>query len=247
MGRVACALEEVEVAHLMLGEDHISDLLSSSWGSPQQVRSNVAYMQALIRHMHAFGRMPDSEKLEVNRQGIVTSGNHRVLAAWLLRWGRIRCFRGDQVAGWRVRLDESRRQALEEVLDVPSILALQPPTSMRLAPAIAAPPRRNRSQDPGDRRQHLAASRCCFLGVAACPAPTAPPLRQPWQGKGVCEPRGVCGRAADADSSTSSQSGSDDDGSDRIAVGRVARRIMLSDGGKDIAATWRRRWIEWTS
>merc|ERR1719401_3067996 len=110
--------EDMHVPSLLLGEDHISDLLSSTWGSPSEVRANVEYMQALVRHMHESGRAPDTERLEVNTQGVVTSGNHRVLAAWLLRWPRLRAFRGDHAAGWRVPLEERLRPALEEALEL---------------------------------------------------------------------------------------------------------------------------------
>uniref|UniRef100_A0A7S2QDW8 Uncharacterized protein n=1 Tax=Zooxanthella nutricula TaxID=1333877 RepID=A0A7S2QDW8_9DINO len=115
--------EELPVNALALGEDHISDLLDQSWGSPDEVRANVEYMRALVEHMHSSGRAPDAERLEVNRQCVVTGGNHRVLAAWLLRWPSLRCFRCDHVAGWRVPLDEQKRSALEAALDLKALLA----------------------------------------------------------------------------------------------------------------------------
>mmetsp|Transcript_90686 Transcript_90686/g.228031 ORF Transcript_90686/g.228031 Transcript_90686/m.228031 type:complete len:213 (-) Transcript_90686:61-699(-) len=142
----ALGAELVEVSSLCLGEDHISDLLSTSWGSPSEVRANLEYMQALIQFMHETGQPPNTERLEVNAQGVVTSGNHRVLAAWLLQWSQLWVLRGDQVAGWRVPLDEGKRLALEDVLELSALLGPRPskssgstPTTMSSAAGESSP------------------------------------------------------------------------------------------------------------
>ena len=104
-----------EIAKLRLGEDHIGDLLCAR-GPERDASAGVGYMRALVRHMRESRRAPMTERLEVNSQDVVISGNHRTLAAWLLGWSHLDFQLNDQIAGWSVPLEEGKRAALEEVL-----------------------------------------------------------------------------------------------------------------------------------
>lgn len=109
--------ELVEVAALCLGENLFRDLLEPAASvRAEVVEENTRYMKKLVEHMQESGRPPVSERIDVNEDGVVTGGNHRVLSAWLLRWEQIPCLRCDHKAGWRVPLDEGRREALEKLL-----------------------------------------------------------------------------------------------------------------------------------
>jgi len=123
MDYISTSVQELmQVSSLRLGEDHIRDYLVPTWGTDQQIGDNVEYMRALIRYMHATGQAPNGERLEVNQQGVVTSGNHRILAAWLLGWRSLRCWRVDCVAGWQVPLDEQFRKPLKKLFQLDTLL-----------------------------------------------------------------------------------------------------------------------------
>lgn len=148
----------IPLAELSLGEDTIGDLLEPSARLPaEEVRRNTEYMRRLVLHMRVRGKAPDTERIEANSDGVVTSGNHRVLAAWLLRWETIGCIRGTQRAGWRVPLDERRRKALEELLglEMLSSTAVPVPTpppspvfSVSPAPPLPQPPAHQVGSEP---------------------------------------------------------------------------------------------------
>mmetsp|Transcript_70350 Transcript_70350/g.205746 ORF Transcript_70350/g.205746 Transcript_70350/m.205746 type:complete len:176 (-) Transcript_70350:87-614(-) len=117
----------MEVAKLCLGEPLITDLLAPAASVSQRQRAgHVAYMRELVRHMNRTGKPPESERLEVNHLGLVTSGNHRILAAWLLRWRHVNCLRCSHAAGWRVPLLEAQRAPLERLLELSSLLGPGP-------------------------------------------------------------------------------------------------------------------------
>lgn len=104
------------ISELFLGEDLFKDLLRPTRLSPEEVEKNTRYMAELVEHMRATGRAPDSERIDVNEENIVVGGNHRVLAAWLLKWTHIHCLRCDYKAGWKVNLDEAERGPMEALL-----------------------------------------------------------------------------------------------------------------------------------
>merc|ERR1712190_576457 len=101
-----------KVSDLALGEPLITDLLNPAPTISQETyQSTVKYMSNMIKFMHETGSPPNTERIDVNHEGLVLGGNHRVLAAWLLGWSYIDCFQIDRVAGWRVPLDNDSRIA----------------------------------------------------------------------------------------------------------------------------------------
>lgn len=107
----------VDVESLMLGEDLFRDYLQPAAGLPAKTfQQNVEYMRELVLHMKATGQAPDTERIDVNQDSVVIGGNHRVLAAWLLRWPTINCCSCGYKAGWHVPLDEEQRKPLEALL-----------------------------------------------------------------------------------------------------------------------------------
>merc|ERR1711971_353781 len=115
--RLVLAPQRMALANIALGEPLVRDLLSPATALPKdEAERQVRYMRDLVFFMNKSGHPPDTERIEVNREAVVVAGNHRVLAAWLLRWTHIECLRCGHRAGWRLPLEEEKRKPLEELL-----------------------------------------------------------------------------------------------------------------------------------
>lgn len=107
----------MDLSELVLGEPLITDLLHPSPTIPaEQLQQDREYMRKLLEYMKKNGRPPRTQRIDVNTKGEVIGGNHRTLAAWLLRWTHIDATSVDAVAGFHVPLDEMHRKPLEELL-----------------------------------------------------------------------------------------------------------------------------------
>lgn len=109
----------MKLSTIFLGEPLIDDLLHPSPKIPEhRVRETRKYMRDLVEYMHTTWKVPHTQRIEVNMKNEVIGGNHRILAAWLLRWDSVCALRVDKVAGWHVPLEEENRQSLENVLEL---------------------------------------------------------------------------------------------------------------------------------
>lgn len=73
-------------------------------------------MRNLVKYMQTTGKVPITQKIEVNKKNEVIGGNHRILSAWLLGWTHVPALRIDAIAGWRSALTEEILEPLAKVL-----------------------------------------------------------------------------------------------------------------------------------